>query len=67
MVETLGGWGDMALAVLNILATRLADRNGRKRSDEKKHLLERLSVQLQRSNAEMFLKRQGFVWKWGWL
>ncbi len=28
----------MALAVLKILATRLADRNGRKRSDEKKHL-----------------------------
>ncbi len=35
MAETLGGWGEMVLSVVKILTTRLADRDGRKISNEK--------------------------------
>ena len=57
VMETLGGWGPMAVAALDTIARRLADMKGRNRSEEKLHLYQRLGVTLWRANSNMWLKR----------
>jgi hypothetical protein len=56
-VEVFGAWGKRAQKVLARLGYALAERSGRPRALEVRHMYERLSVALQTRNARMILAR----------
>ncbi|MCP4991242.1 MAG: hypothetical protein GY928_35880 [Colwellia sp.] len=57
-VDSFGGWGELALDTFDKLARRLADYRGKDRNEEITRIYQRLSIELQRQNGEMFILRK---------
>ena len=57
-VTTFGAWEENALANIIEIAAHQAHNTGKEKAGIKKHLLQKLSVCLQRENAEMLITRR---------
>ena len=57
-VTTFGAWEEVALANIVEIAAHQAHNTGKEKANIKRHLLQKLSVCIQRENAEMLIARR---------
>ena len=57
VIESLGGWSEIASHNINRIGRLMGQRSGSPPSESTRHLFQRLSITLWRGNANMWLKR----------
>ena len=57
VVETLGGWEELAEKQIKRLGAALARHTGQEEAEKTRHLFQRLAVLLAKGNAALFLNR----------
>ena len=60
VVESFGGWGEVARDVVRHLATALARQTGKSEDETLSHVWGRLAIILQRANARILANRQPY-------
>ena len=60
VVESFGGWGEVARDVVRRLATALARQTGKSEDETLSHVWGRLAIILQRANARILANRQPY-------